>query len=339
MKNKITIKDIAKECNVSIATVSRVLNNSAKGVGPDTAKNVQEVMERLGYQPNALARSMVTGNPKLIGIVLPDIGNPFFAEVERGIEYVCNKKGYGCILCNTDCSPEREKRYINFFSGNMVSGVVFSTQNDDHEDSMLTSFEKTGIPYFLIERHLDDVDDYSGIYYDNVLGAETLTRYLINNNHKKIAHIAGPQKAHSGRERLQGYKNALLKAGIKYDPKLVIESDYKYSGGYKAIKKLIESNVEFSAIFSGNDLMGYGAMDYIKTIGKQVPLDYSIAGFDGVKYPNVFDNQLTSAEIPAYDTGILAAQNLIYKIENEDCINQKIMITPKLNKKGTVRKL
>ena len=336
---EVTIKDIARICNVSIATVSRVVNNSNKGVGQKTKEHVLSVIKELHYSPNGMARGMVNGNTGLIGLVLPDIRNPFFAELARGVEDYCTQMHYNCLLCNTDSKPKKEQAYISFFQKRMVSGVIFTAQNAKTRNENLYGFNETHIPFCLVEYYCKALANVPGVYFKNKKGAQLIVELLIKNHHKKIAFIGGPSSTQNAIDRFEGYKAALAEYHIPFEKELTIESDYSYNGGYKAMETLFTRPISFTAVFAANDLMGYGAMEYIHKIGKEVPRDYSLAGFDNISFPAVFQPVITSVEIPAYRFGMLAAKKVINCIEKKEVIPLIDVIDPVIVDKGSIREI
>ncbi|WP_428770534.1 LacI family DNA-binding transcriptional regulator [Treponema sp. HNW] len=336
---KVTIKDIARMCNVSIATVSRALNNSNKGVGQKTKDHILTVIKELNYSPSGIARGMVNGNTGLIGLVLPDIRNPFFAELARGVEDYCTKTHYNCLLCNTDSKPEKEQAYISFFQKRMVSGVIFTAQNSKVRNENLYGFKKSHIPFCLVEYYCNALSDVPAVYFKNKKGARLIVELLIKNNHKNIAFIGGPSSTQNAIDRFEGYKEALAFHNIPFNKKLTIAADYSYVGGYNAIKALFARNISFTAVFTANDLMGYGAMEYIHKKGKKIPDDYSLVGFDNISFPAVFQPVITSVEIPAYRFGKLAAKKVIHCIEKKEVIPLIDVIEPVIVDKGSIKKI
>ena len=338
-KQIITIKDVANACGVSITTVSRVINNSQKGVGPETVDKVKKAMLELHYQPNGLAQGMISGKTNIIGLILPDIRNPFFAELARGVEDYCNENQYSCLLCNTDGIPKKELSYVNYFSGRMADGIIFTAQNATENNETIKNFSQTNVPFCLIERYVDGMEDVPGIFFDNQAGAEMIVDHLFENGHKKIAIISGPLSTANAVYRLHGYQDSLVKHGISFDKDLFIEADYLLDGGYNSMKQLLERNVEFTAVFAANDLMGLGAIYYLNDQGKNIPNDYSVVGFDNISPLGMSRNGVTSIDIPAYEMGFSATKLLIYKILGKKIENNRIIISPRLVENGTVKNI
>ena len=337
--NNITIKDVARRCGVSIATISRVINKSSVGVSKETAERVMKMIKKMDYQPNQMARSMVTQKTDSIGLILPDICNPFFSELARGVEDTCNKYSFSCLLCNTDGKIDKETSYIELLGGKVIGGALFTTQNTIEDNPAFSILQKRKIPFCFIERYVSRLDTVPGVYFDNFNGARLITEYLLEKNHTHIAFISGPLSTYNAQKRLEGFKYALSIKNISFNQTLFYESDYKYDGGYTAMNELFKRNAVFSAVFAANDLMALGALQSIEEHGFHVPKDYSIVGFDNIVYPKVLKPMITTIEIPAYKLGAAAASMLISHLKTGSLEQPKITFKPVLVDKGSVRKI
>lgn len=337
MAKTVTIKDIARLCNVSIATVSRVINNKPDGVGEKTVARIRKVIRDLDYQPNSIARSLITKRSHTIGLVIPDIRNPFFSELARGVEDVCNALSFGCFLCNTDGSIEKENEYIRLLRGRVADGVLFTTQNNVEFNEVFFDFQKAGYPFCLIERYINEMPNVPGVYFDNVKGAYEMTDFIIRKGHRKVAFISGPLSTNNARLRREGFLQAMRENGLEVDDSLIAEGNYRYSGGYAAAKKLLEGKAAtFTALFASNDLMALGAYKCLEENGYRVPEDISVAGFDNIAYPPVLKPKLTTIEIPAYELGKRAAEMLFQLIRGEELEEPRHVFAPVLKDNGSV---
>jgi LacI family transcriptional regulator len=314
---KLTIKDIARLCDVSVTTVSRVINNKTESIGEKTVVRVKQKIEEVGFQPNSIARSMVSGQTHTIGLVIPDVRNPFFSELARGVEDFMNNRKYGVFLCNTDSSMDKEHQYIDLMKGKISDGMIFTTQNNYELTPYFTDLLKNEYPMVLIERYIEGIKDIPGIYLDNRGGAKNLCKFILDKGHKKIACITGPKATTNARMRLNGYKDALIEADLPIQESLIVEGDYRYEGGYSCMKKLLKYRENFTAVFACNDMMAFGAYKAIEEEHLSVPDDISLAGFDNIKYPDVFKPKLTSVNLPSYDLGWKAAEMLMKVIDKE----------------------
>ncbi len=320
---KVTIKDIAKLCNVSVTTVSRVINDKTNNIGANTVVRVKEAISRTGYKPNSIARSMVTGKSHIIGLVVPDVSNPFFSELSKGIEDYMNDLEYGVLLCNTDSSFEKEERYIDLLRCKVVDGIIFTTQNNYESPKYFIDMLQKRYPTVLIERYIEGAEGVPGVYVDNLGGAEKICNFIVEKGHKVIACITGSMNTTNTILRLQGYKNALAMACIGIDENLIIEGNYHYDSGYECMNELLRRHGrKLDAVFVCNDLMAYGAYKALQEAGINVPDDMSIAGFDNTTFLDVFEPRITTVHLPVHKIGVKAAEMLMAIINNEklECI-------------------
>jgi len=322
----VTIKDIAKLANVSITTVSRVINNKTEGVSEETRNRILQLVKELGYQPNAIARGLVTKKTKTVGLIIPDISNPFFPDIARGEEDSAHIYGYNVFLCNTDDNLEKESEYINALKEKYVDGIIFTSSSiPKHEH--ITDLIKSGIPVVIMDRRIDSEDIY-GVFLDNYEGGYIATKYLIDLGHKRIGCITGPLYISNAIERLEGYKRALVDNEIEVDNRLIFEGDYKINSGIIGAEKLLEHEV--TAIFASNDLMAYGAYKAIRSYGYKIPDDISVVGFDDIQLSQILEPQLTTIRQPAYDMGLAAARMLIKLVEGKKLKKKIINFRPQL---------
>lgn len=334
---KTTIKDIARLCDVSITTVSRVLNNKTESIGAQTVKKVQQKIDELGFRPNLIARSMITRQSHTVGLVIPDIRNPFFSEFARGVEDHMNNQGYGVFLCNTDSSLEKENQYLDLLQGKLTDGIIFTTQNKLETSKYFGDFIKNQFPIVLMERYLEGNADIPGIYVDNKGGAADLCRFIISRGHQNIACITGPLQTTNARLRLEGYKEALLEAGIKINEQIIIEGNYRYGSGRDGMKNLLDNNKsKFTAVFACNDMMAFGAYETLEEYGLKVPDDISLAGFDNIPFPKVFKPQITTVNLPAYNMGEKSAEMLMKIIRKEKLNDISFQYSLDIIDKGSV---
>ena len=337
MKKSVTIKDIANLCKVSIATVSRVINHNPKGVGEATILRIRKVIEEMDYHPNSVARSMVTKESRTIGLVIPDVRNPFFSELARGVEDVCNDYSYGCFLCNTDGNLEKENEYIRLLRGRVVDGLLFSTQNNAEFNPAFLEFQRRRFPFCFIERYVDEMPTTPGVFFDNRRGAEELTEFMIAKGHRRIAYISGPLSTRNAVMRKEGFLAAMGRHGLTIDDSLIREGNYRFNGGYLALERLLAGGEpRFTGLIAGNDLMALGAFQGLSERGYRVPEDISIAGFDNISYPPVLRPLITTIEIPGYELGKCAAEMLFKLVKGESLECTRRIFEPVLRDKGSV---
>lgn len=312
----ITIKDVAKEANVSITTVSRVINNKDEGVSKETKEKILKIMKKLDYRPNGIARGLVTKKTNTLGLILPDITNPFFPDLVRGVEDTANMYGYNIILCNTDDDIAKEKTYIKILKEKCIDGIIYTStiKSENHNVKTLLKYE---IPFVMLDR-LIDIKGIPYIYADGESGMYEIIRYLIKNNHKKIAYISGPITNYTAVQRYEGYKRAMDEAGLKPDEDLILEGNYKMNSGFKCMSEILNKKKQFTAVACANDLMAIGALECVRAHNLKVPEDISITGYDDIYVSNVITPKLTTMAQPTYEMGCLAARILIKSIEGKN---------------------
>jgi LacI family transcriptional regulator len=307
-----TILDVALKAKVSIATVSRVVNNSSHKVNSITKKNVLRAIRELDYRPNALAKGLLKKKTMTIGIIIPDISNPYYAEIVRGIQDMADQFGYAIILLNTDRNQDRIIRHIYFLREKSADGIIFSG-GTIHGQKVLSSLKELRERVVVIGRHRVD---FPAVVIDNVGGATKATRHLIGLYHERIGFIGGPDKSTSARDRLSGYKSALTQSHCPIDKNLIRKGDLTPRSGYLLTKELIQRG-QLTAIFAANDQMAFGAIRAAKESGSRVPEDLSVVGFDNIPFSSYFDPSLTTVEIPMYHIGAAAMEMLVNLISEK----------------------
>lgn len=322
-----TIKDIARMANVSITTVSRALNKEG-GVSEKTREKILQIAKELNYRPNRLARSLVTKRTNTIGIILPDITNPFFPEIVRAVEDTANKFGYNLIICNTDDNSEKESLYLQVLKEKCVDGIIFTSSINPSSKNIKQLLEYK-IPFVLVDRYID-IDHPAGIYTDGTLGMYEAVKYLISMGHERIAFISGPKESKSAFQRYMGYINALKEANIPVRESLIKEGNYKISGGEKVVMELLSSKEDFTAVACANDLMAVGAIEVLTQSNIKVPEEISITGFDNISLSKVVSPKLTTVEQPSYEMGEKATKMLLKLIEGKSLRKTEISLKPKL---------
>ena len=305
---KITIKEIAKEANVSIATVSMVINKKDQNITEVTRNRVLEVVKKHNYIPNAMAGSLVTQRTHIIGLVLPDITNPFFPGIARGAEDKANEKGYSIIFCNTDDKLEVQEKYIESLTKKMADGIIIA--HSSNSEKMSEILERCKVPIILIDRDFDSENICGKVLVNNSRGAHMAVSYLIEQGYKKIAYLSGPLKTRTAYERLEGYKKALGDNKTQFNEKLVKFGDYRIEWGRNGISELLREKEDFDAIFCGNDLIAIGAMMELKEKGYLIPEDIGVMGYDDIYMASLVEPSLTTVRQPNYQMGYKAMELL-----------------------------
>ncbi|MHB1394056.1 MAG: LacI family DNA-binding transcriptional regulator [Clostridia bacterium] len=331
---QVTIKDIAKKTGVSYATVSRALNGR-NGVKEDTRVLVLEEARKMGYQPNAIARGLVLKHTHTLALVIPDITNPFFPEIARGVEDAASLLGYSVFLCNTNWDVEKEKLYVKTLQEKRVDGIILHPAYNIEEDH----YSDFNIPVVLLNR-IPGVVEYSSIEVDNFRGGFLATKHLIEGGYKKIAFIGGGESSPSNAERKEGYKFALNKYKMKIDDSLILSGNFKSKSGYDNMLELINSSNIPDAVFGGNDLIALGVLQCVQEYGLKVPEDIGIIGFDDIPYAELPQIQLTTIEQPKYQMGKYAIELLMKELEDKSGRELKrIILEPKLKARKTTREV
>ncbi len=313
---KMTIKDIARLAEVSITTVSKIINGKDHDISQATKERVKQIMQEHRYVPNKLAGSLVTKTTKTIGLVIPDITNPFFPELVRGAEDRANEAGYSIFFCNSDDKLEKETQYIKSLMEKMVDGIIFTAASTD--SSRKAAFKNISSPIVLVDRVIEMDEVKASIVVDNVAGAYKGTNYLIGLGHTQILHITGPKKGTISQERQTGYEQALNEAGITPDPNMILSGHFKLEWGYKAMAEAFEKGLAFTAVFCGNDLIALGAMKYLKEQGKRIPEDCSVLGYDDIQIASHVDPPLTTIRQPKYQMGYQAVDTMVKLLSKDE---------------------
>lgn len=337
-KKPISINDIAKYAGVSKSTVSRILNDKGK-FSKDTRDKVLQIVKKLNYSPSMVARSLRNRTTKAVGLLLPDIVNPFFPEIMKGVEHVASENGYVVILCSSNEDSEKEFMYFHMFENRWIDGIIYSGVTGTEEETRnIRLILEQEIPVVLMDR---EIEDYfaSVVMIDNERAAYDATTYCLELGHKRIGFIAAPLKVKIFAKRLEGYRRALQKYGIEFDPSLVVEEDLTIKSGSKAAKQLVARRDPPTAIFASNDLMAIGAMKEIQGEGLRVPESISIVGFDDIPTASLVTPALTTIAQPKYEMGVEAMNLLIRMIEKKGASKSKIVLDTRLVVRKSAKRL
>jgi LacI family transcriptional regulator, purine nucleotide synthesis repressor len=331
---KPTIYDVAKEANVSIATVSKVLNNTGR-ISEKTKNKIHKIMKELEYQPSSVATALTGKKTFTIGVLVPDIANPFFAEVARALENNAREMGYSIILCSTDYQLEREHDYLELLVKKQVDGIIIATEpkdlkklrslNDRNVPSVLFS-----IDHLAIDSHVVTTDDLKGGYLAG--------RYLIEKGHRDFVIITEPQRA-SGVLRVEGFKKALVDEGVNIENVIIIEAKSKINEARKAANQILRLTKRPSAVFASTDLIAAIFINEVRKAGVSVPQDLSIIGFDNTIHAEISDPGLTTIAQPIAKLASYTIQQLLEAIENPSMPPNRIMLAPSLIERESVRDL
>jgi LacI family transcriptional regulator len=310
-----TMNDVARAANVSIATVSHVINGT-RFVSAERVERVHAAMRELGYTPDATARSLRVGRTDTIGLVVPDNTNPFFAALARGIEEAGFEAGYTTILANSNERPDREHRYVSTLVSKRVDGLILVPSRGDHS-ALTRLLQNARIPVVVVDRDAE-LPNADIVVYDNEGGSRLAVRHLIELGHERIACVAGPADASSAADRVRGFRTALAEAGLPVPDRAVVEADFHFRGGRGATARLLDSSVEFTALFAANDLMAAGAIRELTARGIAVPRDMSVIGFDDAPLAEMISPALTTMRQGLQDMAHSAVSLLLSRVTSGD---------------------
>ena len=309
----ITLREVAKECDVSIATVSAVANGAA-WVPDDTRRRIQRAIDQLGYRPNQLARGLKTRRGHAVGVIVSDLTNPFFTEVVRSLSHALRESGRALLLSDSDHRFDIGDLNLRILSEGHIAGLVLI--GDSIRVETLRSYVRRahGMPVIAIERDYD-IDGVSCLLVDSEHGAYTVTRHLIEQGYQRIAIIAGPHEGpgsttYGRAQRYEGYRRALSEAGYKLDRRLIAEGNFRYTGGREAMRRLLAGRTRPDAVFASNDMMALGAMEAVRAAGLRVPEDIALAGWDDIPMTALTTPALTTVAMPKRQLGSAAAKLL-----------------------------
>jgi len=309
-----TIQDVANFAGVSPATVSRVLNNYPY-ISDEVRSAVQNAIAHLSYEPNRVAQRLRATRSRLIGLIVTDITNPFFNMIMSSIESVFFDKGFSVLMSNTAANPQKEFDYLTMMENEEVAGLVIAptSENVDH----IAELAKSGLPIVIIDRRLSNAQ-VDMVLADNVAGAQAAVEHLINLGHRRIGHLGGRMRLTSGRERYEGYQQAMKNRNLPVSEGWVRFGDHRHESGYSRALELLDERNTPTAWFIANNMMTLGALNAIHDRGKRIPDDIAIVGFDDMPWAISLNPPLTVVAQPTLDIGYRAANMLLERIDKPD---------------------
>lgn len=310
----VTLRDVGKRAGVSAMTVSRVINGR-EGVDIETQRRVEAAIEALDYVPNRVARGLISQKTATIGLIVPDVVNPFFSPVLRGAELTARKAGYRLLVCNSEGDLRLEREYVEDLVAHRVDGLLLAPAMDISRHCVFPLLRR-GFPVVLIDRALPDLD-CDLVVADSASGAKRLVEHLIAVGHRDIAHISDADDTSTGQERHRGYAEALAAAGIPYRDELVFRTTVDRIGGYRATQQVLSLRPLPTAIFTVNNMTAVGAMQALRETHLSVPEDMALVCFDDVEHLAVVSPFLTVVDQPAETFGSLGAQLLLERISGK----------------------
>jgi LacI family transcriptional regulator len=322
----ITLKMVAERAEVSVNTASRAINNKSD-INEETKKRVLQIAKELGYIRNAAAVALRTKKTGTIGVVIADNRNPFYAEVLNGMEETARKKNYHIILANTQRDYQKEEEAINLLLAKRVDGLLITPVQDKDDD--IKNLIEANIPFVIVGRDFENIE-VDAVYNDEVKGGFLATEYLIKKEHKRIALINGFLHKSPAKGRLEGYKKAINKYRMPLDESLVSVGDINMEDGYERTKQMLEEGLGFTAIFTYNDMMAFGALQAIKEKGLRVPQDIGLVGYDDIPYSSLISSPLTTVKVKKQDLGVESVKLLLSRINGSRKKIKKIMLDVEL---------
>lgn len=329
---RVTMRQIAARARVSVGTVSHVINNSA-GVREPVRRRVLEAIERLGYQPSLLARGLRRNQTTILGVIIPDISNPFFPLVVRGVEDIAYQNSYRLMLCNADNDAQKEQVYFDELRAYRMAGLIVIPSADSRLVAAAGRAEE--MPVVCLDRCPEGWQGDS-ITVNNTEGAYQAARHLLGLGHRQIATIAGQLHVTSAVERLKGFRQALREAGISIAPEYIQEGRFDRLSGYEKGMLLLQFSPRPTAIFAANDLVALGVLAALRELGLRCPEDVSLIGFDDLELASFTNPALTSVAQPAYQMGARAAALLFERLRSESMPAQHIVMNTTLKVRDSV---
>jgi len=326
MSDRVTMADVAREAGVSKMTVSRVVNNKGE-ISPATRQHVLEVIARLDYRPSAIARGLATSRTGSIGLVVPDIANPFFSEIARGVEDKAYAAGYNVFLCSTYEDPRREKDVLNSLEEKLVDGLILCSSRLVQDDLCVVVDDFAAV---VLVNRLVEGKDASLVRVDSERGGRMATEFLLEAGHGAVGFLTGPAMSFDGRLRLRGYHQALAAAGLTPQAAWQRGCASNVQGGLEAARELLSDHPELTALICYNDLVAVGALQACTQMGRRVPEDLAIVGFDDIPMAALVTPSLTTCRSAQYEIGFQATRLLLDRISGcrEGC--EEIVLPPEL---------
>jgi len=321
----VTIKDVAREAGVSVATVSRVWNDAAF-VSPETRQRVSEIAARLGYSPHGAARSLITRTTHALGVLLPDLYGEFFSEIIRGIDHTAQADGYHILVSSSHDSKDEIDAALRSMRGRVDGMIIMSP---DLEAQRTLHALQGSFPVVLLNGGAES-KAFDTITIENHEGASAMVRHLVQRGHRRIAMIAGPERNYDAAERLRGYRSALGESGIAPDPAFVLAGDFSELSGHRAARAMLALDPRPTAIFAANDSMAIGALSALREAGLRVPEDIAVAGFDDIPMARYMNPPLSTVHVDISKLGERATTLLLSSLQNGERPRKQLQLATNL---------
>lgn len=329
-----TLRDVAEAAGVHPATASRALNPATRAlVNADTARRVIKVAESLGYRPNPIARGLKTAKSGTVGLVIPDLTNPLFPPIVRGIEDVLEPAGYSGLIVNTDNDPRREQAVVESLRSRQVEGFIVATALLEHP--LLGRLRREGVRMVMVNRRPEGIDVPS-VTPDDATGVELAVRHLAGLGHRRIVHLAGPASTSTGVVRARAFRSTVRDLGLDEDPALIGGCDYwSEAAGAAALRTIVDAGVEFTAIVAGNDLIALGCYDVFAERGITCPDEVSVVGFNDMPFLDKLRPPLTTVAVPHQQIGAEAARMLLDSFADHERPARSVLLPLSLVVRGS----
>jgi LacI family transcriptional regulator len=334
MRAPVTIRDVARVAKVHPGTVSRALNADTRAlVNEETAERVMRAAEELGYRPNPIARGLKTNRSYTIGVLIPDITNPLFPPILRGIEDRLDDAGYTPLIVNTDNDAQREHTHLEAMLARQVDGVISATARLDRE--LLGDVTAAGTPLVLVNRSLED-GSVPSVAVDDREGIRLAVEHIAGLGHKRIGHVSGPQNTSTGHRRYLGFVEAMHSAGLEVgDAQVRLSNWFTEAEGARVCAELLDAAGDLTAIIAANDLLAIGCYDTIEARGLRCPDDISIVGFNDMPFVDRLRPPLSTVRIPHREIGSVAAELMLERLADESQSAREILLEPTLVVRGS----
>jgi LacI family transcriptional regulator len=339
---KMTLADIAQRAGVSKATASRVINGRTDGASPETRRRILDLVEETGYRLSAVARGLATGKSQSVGLIIPDITNPFHPQLVRGAEDVLARAGYSLFLCNSDADLAKEKQYVQVLLEKGVDGVIINSAASDC-DCQLELLEAAGVPYVVLDRIIEGHPDSYGVFLDNREGARLAAWHLLSSPDCRLLYLNGPAGHSQSRLRRAGVEDALSQLSLSPNCLLVAPGDYSLESGGRLVAEILDeagftaggATLPFNAIFACNDLMAIGAMREFKRRRIAVPEQVRVVGFDDIELASLVEPPLSTVSQPTFEMGTRSAELLLRLIAGHKPRQRILTLKPSLVLRGS----
>ncbi len=323
----VTLKELAARAGVHPSTISRVVNNDAGlRIGAATRARIEALLRETQYRPDGVARGLKLRQTFVLAVVIPDVTNPLFAALYRGVEDAAGLRGYSVILCNTDGSSERERAHVQTLQARRVDGIVLASAY--MKDPTVHWLRQQRIPHVLLNRFSDEADPFVGS--DDLAGGKLATAHLISLGHKRIGHLAGPRNVSTSVHRYRGYLAALAEAGLPADRALIAESGFVEDGGLRAMEKFFDLADPPTAVFAVTDLVAVGAYTAAARHGVRIPDQLAVLGYNDIPLASRISPAMTTVHLPLHEFGTVSAGILIDQIESGTVTPRRVLFSPQL---------